>query len=150
MRLLFFLILLFCNNCFAELLKPSPILKPQDVIAIQLNALKDNNVPYENAGIEQTWKFAHPNNKLHTGPLSNFKKMMYSSAYAIMLNHLEHKIVLVDNKENIAFFFVELIDKNGNEFGFKWILEKIISNKDFNDCWMTISVSLPMELSKST
>ena len=51
-------ILLISEAVHAELLKPSPNLDPQEVISIQLNALKDNNSPYINAGIEQTWEFA--------------------------------------------------------------------------------------------
>ena len=46
-----------------NLLKPNTKLKPVDVLKIQLEALKNNNIPYKNAGIEQTWEFAHPDNK---------------------------------------------------------------------------------------
>ena len=61
MRIVLFLyILLATETVFAELLKPSSNLQPQEVISIQLNALRDNDNPYENAGIEQTWEFAHP------------------------------------------------------------------------------------------
>ena len=28
---------------------------------------------FKDSGIEQTWNFAHPNNKKVTGPLPNFK-----------------------------------------------------------------------------
>ena len=59
MRIVLFLyILLSSEIVIAELLKPTPNLQPQEVISIQLNALKDNNNPYEDAGIEQTWLFA--------------------------------------------------------------------------------------------
>ena len=34
----------------------------------------NNDRDYKDRGIEQTWKFAHPNNKKVTGPLNNFKK----------------------------------------------------------------------------
>ena len=75
MRIIFFLyILLATETVFAELLKPSSNLQPQEVISIQLNALRDNDNFYENPGIEQTWEFAHPSNKIFTGPLSNFIK----------------------------------------------------------------------------
>ena len=86
--ILFFIILLIVNSTHAELLKPSPNLEPQEIISIQLKALKDNNNPYKNSGIEQTWEFAHPSNRKFTGPLSKFKKMMYSPSYIIMLNYL--------------------------------------------------------------
>ena len=147
MRIIFFLyILLATETVFAELLKPSSNLQPQEVISIQLNALKDNNNPYEDAGIEQTWVFAHPSNKLFTGPLSNFIKMMYSPSYVIMLDHLEHNIIFVSYKPNVTYFFIELTDKEGNKFGFRWIMEKVIINSEFKDCWMTIGVSKPLSV----
>ena len=95
MRIVLFLyILLISEAVHAELLKLSPNLDPQEVISIQLNALKDNNSPYLNTGIEQTWEFAHPSNRKFTGPLSNFTDMMYSRSYAIMLDHLNPNIII--------------------------------------------------------
>ena len=76
--------------------------------------------------------------------------MMYSPTYIIMLNHNKHNIIEIEINDNSAFFFIELIDKNGNQYGFRWILEKVITEGNYKDCWMTISVSPPMLLSKST
>jgi len=150
MRIILFLfIFLPTETVIAELLKPSPNLQPQEVISIQLDALKNNNKPFENAGIEQTWEFAHPSNRVFTGPLSNFIKMMYSPSYLIMLNHLEHNIILVKNQSDVSYYFVELTDKEGNKFGFQWILEKVIINSEFKNCWMTSGVSKPMLIAKS-
>ena len=89
--LIIFLIIIFSKIVLAELLKPSSILLPEEVISIQLKALQKNNIPYKNAGIIQTWEFAHPLNRKYTGPLKNFVSMMYSSNYSIMLNHLKHE-----------------------------------------------------------
>tara|TARA_B100001245_G_C22754173_1_gene365093 strand:+ start:555 stop:770 length:216 start_codon:yes stop_codon:yes gene_type:complete len=60
------LLIIVTDLAFAELFKPNPNLKAEDVISIQLSALKKNNYPYENAGIDQTWEFAHPSNKIST------------------------------------------------------------------------------------
>ena len=141
--ILFFIILLIVKSTHAELLKPSPNLEPQEIISIQLKALKDNNNPYKNSGIEQTWEFAHPSNRKFTGPLSNFIKMMYSPSYVIMLYHLEHNIILVSDQSNVSYFFVELTDKEGNIFGFQWTVEKVFINGEFKDCWMTTGISRP-------
>ena len=150
MRILFFLLILFFFiELKAELLKPSADLLPEDVISIQLSALKENNNPYINAGIEQTWQFAHSMNRKFTGPLFNFTKMMYSPSYIIMLEHLDHNIIFVKDSDYIAYFFIELTDKKGNRFGFQWTLEKVINESEFKDCWMTIGVSQPMSLVNS-
>ena len=60
---LIFLFFIFSSISKAELIKPNSNLKPFDVLMIQLNSLKNNNNPYNDAGIEQTWEFAHPINK---------------------------------------------------------------------------------------
>ena len=79
------LFFLFINISYADLIKPNSKLKPIEVLLIQLNSLKNNNVPYKDAGIEQTWEFAHPKNKRITGPLDKFKKMIYSKNYKMEL-----------------------------------------------------------------
>lgn len=149
----FSFITLFClvfTTINAELIKPTPNIEPENVILIQLSALQENNNPYDNAGIVQTWEFAHPSNREFTGPLEKFALMMYSPAYIIMINHNNHNIIEIEINDNTAFFFIELIDIKGNEYGFRWILEKVSIEGIYKDCWMTISVSQPMLLSKST
>ena len=150
---LFFLttfIIFFSITSKAEILKPSSLITPKEVISIQLTALQNNNYPYENAGIEQTWEFAHPSNRQYTGPLEKFTLMMYSSSYSIMLEHKSHKIILVEENDSMTFYFIELIDKAGNQFGFQWILEKVFLEGEYNNCWMTVSVSRPIPISKGT
>tara|TARA_Y100001936_G_C15584858_1_gene413961 strand:+ start:25 stop:483 length:459 start_codon:yes stop_codon:yes gene_type:complete len=144
------LICLVFSTSNAELLKPEPSIKPSEVISIQLTALQTNSTPFENAGIAQTWEFAHPNNKEYTGPFKNFTKMMYSSSYQIMLDHQSHNITLVAEEEDMAFFFIELTDRIGNEYGFQWTLQKVLTDGQFYDCWMTIGVSRPISLAQST
>ena len=83
--LIIFFSLLFNFSVLADLFKPNPNILPEDVIKIQLEALMNNNIPYEDAGISQTWEFAHPENRQYTGPLSNFTSMMKSDPYSSML-----------------------------------------------------------------
>ena len=145
---IFFIFLSITSN--AEILKPTPLIDSNDVVSIQLKALQQNNIPYENAGIEQTWEFAHPANRQYTGPLENFILMMYSPSYSIMLEHQSHKIIQIEENDTVAFYFIELIDKSGSQYGFEWTLKKILTEGDYNNCWMTVSVSRPIEISKGT
>ena len=150
MRLiLIFLILLLSKITLAELIKPSPALLPENVVSIQLTALQKNNIPYKDAGIKQTWEFAHPDNRIFTGPLPRFVSMMHTPEYSIMLDHKDHNIIFVKDYDIQTFFFVELIDTNGVKVGFKWIVEKVLDEGEYKNCWMTSSVSQPMLLSKS-
>ena len=147
--LLFLLLLIVTDISFAELLKPDSKFKPKEVISIQLLALKKNNHPYENAGIEQTWEFAHPSNRIFTGPLEKFITMMNSPSYSIMLEHKDHKIIPFKQNNTAAFFLVELEDQGGDLYRFQWIVEKVISQGEFENCWMTQSVSIPILLETS-
>ena len=80
-----FLILL-PTSLFAELKIPTPDIKPEDVVKIQLSSLMNNNEPYVNAGIEQTWEFAHPSNRAFTGPIQRFTQMMYAPSYLSLIH----------------------------------------------------------------
>ena len=149
-RLFFILFILFlCKITLAELIKPNSQLLPEEVVLIQLIALQKNNIPYEDAGIEQTWEFAHPENRTFTGPLLKFISMMHTPSYALMLDHTEHNIILVKEYDTQTFFFVELITNQGVTIGLKWIVEKVLEEGKYKNCWMTSSVSQPMMLSKS-
>ena len=107
MRLiLIFLILLLSKITLAELIKPNPKLFPENVVSIQLTALQKKNIPYKDAGIEQTWEFAHPNNRRFTGPLLRFISMMHTPAYSTMLDHKEHNIIFVKDYDKQSFFLL--------------------------------------------
>jgi len=137
-------------NINAEMIKPDPTISAKDVISIQLKALQINNSPFEDAGIEQTWEFAHPNNRKFTGPLNNFIRMIKNPSYSMMIDHMDHKIIPVEEKETTSYYFVELTDVNGKKYGFEWTVEKVSENGEFKDCWMTVGVSRPMPLSQAS
>ena len=143
-------IILSSTSLLAEIKKPTPEINPEDVVKIQLSSLMNNNDPYLNAGIEQTWEFAHPSNRVFTGPIQRFTQMMYAPSYAVMLDHKKHDILEVKIDKYIAYFFIELTSNDGKMFGFKWTLEKVEEEGVFKDCWMTIAVSTPMPLSTSS
>ena len=136
--------------CIRDRIKPNPSISPKEVISIQLIALQNNDLPFNDAGIEQTWEFAHPDNRAFTGPLDNFIRMLKNPSYVMMIDHLEHKIIPVQEQEMNSYYFVELTDSNGKKFGFEWTVEKVSQNGKFKDCWMTVGVSQPMPLSQAS
>jgi len=143
-------IFLFSTSVIADIKKPRPDIKPEDVVRIQLTSLMKNNKPYLNAGIEQTWEFAHPSNRAFTGPIQRFTQMMYAPSYVVMIDHIKHDIFEVKMNENSAYYFIELTSSDGRMFGFKWTLNKVIEEGIYKNCWMTSSVSTPMPLSTSS
>ena len=152
MQKILYIILFFLTsfNINAEMIKPDPAISAKEVISIQLKALQINNSPFEDAGIEQTWEFAHPNNRKFTGPLNNFIRMIKNPSYSMMIDHMDHKIIPVEEKETTSYYFVELTDVNGKKYGFEWTVEKVSENGEFKDCWMTVGVSRPMPLSQAS
>ena len=96
-----FFFFIFTNISSADLIKPNSKLDPFEVLMIQLNSLKNNNKPYKDAGIEQTWEFAHPNNKKITGPLDKFKKMIYNKNFKILLGHENSEITILKENKNV-------------------------------------------------
>ena len=147
-KILFF-ISIFLTSSKAEILKPNSNIKPSEVVKIQLNGLQKNDLDFIDSGIEQTWNFAHPNNKKVTGPLPNFKRMIKGDAYQMMLNHLSHTITQLGSSDIWAQFEVIILDKNKIYHKFNWQVEKYSLDGSLKDCWLTTMVSNPIPLGSS-
>ncbi len=145
----FIFIIVFTTNSFSEITKPSKEIKPDQVVKIQLKGLMDNNNPYTDIGIEQTWEFAHPKNKKFTGPLEKFKKMIKGDSFNMLVDHKEHEIKQVYLNENVATFLVTILDSDKNYYKFKWQVEKYNDEGPLKDCWLTSAVSQPVSLGSS-
>ena len=145
------LILLLATISFskAELINPNSTISPKEVIKIQLSGLQQNDLKYTDSGIEQTWNFAHPNNKKVTGPLNNFKRMIKSDSYQMMIDHLSHTITEVGSGNKWAQFEVIILDKNKIYHKFNWQVEKYTAEGSLKDCWLTTMVSSPIPLGSS-
>ena len=145
--LIFFLISISISK--ADLLKPNSKIEPSEVVKIQLIGLQKNDLSYKDSGIEQTWNFAHPNNKKVTGPLGNFKRMLKGDAYQMMINHLSHTVTQLGIEDNWAQFEVVILDKNKIYHKFNWQVEKYTLDGSLKDCWLTTMVSNPIPLGSS-
>ena len=142
--LILIMILSFTNFLHADIIKPAENLTAYDVVKIQLTALKNNNKPNKNAGIKQTWVFAHPENKKITGPYERFEKMLLGNQYSLLLNHESHKIKLIMNSKKKYIYNVELISTDKKMYFYEWHLE-INSTDQCNNCWFTTIVSPPTD-----
>ena len=146
----FFIIFLFSISISkAELIQPNSNIKPSDVVKIQLLGLQKNNDVFEDSGIEQTWNFAHPNNKKATGPLERFKRMIKGNNYQMMINHLSHTITQIKRGDSWVQFEVILLDKEKIYHKFNWQVEKYTKEGPLKDCWLTTIVSSPEPLGSS-
>ena len=152
LHLTFSVVLFFFFNTSllkADLLIPNSSILPAEVIKIQLVALMDNDKKFDDSGIEQTWNFAHPNNKKNTGPLPNFKMMIKGNSYQMLLNHTSHTITELGSSDNWAQFEVVILDKEKIYHKFNWQVEKFTLEGPLQDCWLTTVVSNPIPLGSS-
>jgi len=147
--LVLFFAIMFVATTRADIIKPNNGIEPYQVVKIQLRSLKNNNEPFKNAGIEQTWEFAHPNNRKITGPLEQFKILLNSDSYNMLLNHVDHSIVEVKTTDTSAAYEVTVLGKEKTYYKFRWIVEKYDIDGPLKDCWLTIGVSPPVSLGSS-
>ena len=143
------ILLIFISISKADLLKPNKDILPSEVVKIQLTGLQNNDSDFKDGGIEQTWNFAHPNNKRVTGPLSNFKMMIKSDSYGMMINHLSHTITELGSSDKWAQFEVIILDKDKIYHKFNWQVEKYTLDGSLKGCWLTTMVSSPIPLGSS-
>ena len=147
--IIFFLAILFIVSSKADIVKPNNRIEPFQVVKIQLRGLMKNNDPFKDAGIEQTWEFAHPNNQKYTGPLERFKLMLKGEAFSMLLNHSDHQLSEVYTSEDVATYEVIVLDTEKKYYKFKWQVEKYNKEGHLKDCWLTTVVSQPVPLGSS-
>lgn len=132
----------------AEFIRPSEALSAQDVVEIQLLGLQAGDADRQ-AGIEQVWIFAHPDNKRVTGPLAKFSTLFDIPAYAPLLGHLNYVIndSRIDN--GVARFVLTVLARDGSSYGYLWVLRLAELGADDTasgqpeTVWMTTAVSAP-------
>ena len=116
---------------------PSREWSPYDVVRIQLEALR--GIDATDRGIATAFRFASPANKVSTGPLVRFGRMLRSGLYSLMLRYtravLEPKeisgdrarvrVLLVNGGEVRAFEFYLSRQRGGVCDGF-WMTDAVL------------------------
>ncbi len=123
----------------AGLPRPSAELAPGDVVRIVITALSRNDNPYTNAGIETTYNFASPANRVNTGPLERFIRMVKAPPYGIMVDHAGSEFSEVVLQGNRAYQMVRLTADDGRAVVFAFRLSKQ-RDGEYRDMWMTDAV----------
>ena len=121
---------------------PNPELKANEIVSLQLMAMQQNDV--SNHGIEITYRFASPQNKVQTGPLSRFIMLVKNPAYRPLLNHLDATFLNLKVEGNVAIQEVIITTSKGTRKGFRFLLS-LQQGEQFKDCWMTDAV-IPFEI----
>jgi hypothetical protein len=119
--------------------EPDPSLSPRDVVSIQIEALRNNDTPYENRGIEVTFSFASPTNKRITGPIERFAVMVRNPVYGPMINHRTANYENLMIEGEVATIDVVLTSKDGEHLGYRFTLSRQHGNQ-YEGSWMTDAV----------
>lgn len=115
---------------------PSASLTPEQVVRIQLKALRLNDS--RNRGIEVAFRFASPDNKLQTGPLPRFISMLHQRPYSLMLAYDNVSYDRVEIVENYARQRVTLIG-SGVVVAYEFYLSRQTKG-NCPGCWLTDAV----------
>ena len=116
---------------------PEPELKPNDVVRLQLLAMQQNDD--SDFGIEVTFRFASPSNKIQTGPLKRFIRLVRNPSYLPLLNHINATFLELTVEEDFAVQDVIITTSNGERIGYRFRLS-IQKGPLYPGCWMTDSV----------
>ena len=127
--------------------QPHASLPPETVVRIQMEALGNNDEPYADRGIEITWHFASPDNKIFTGPLDRFKAMIHGAVFEPMLNHksVEYENLRMDGPR--AEIDVIVLTRGNRYVGYRFGLSRH-NTPACDACWMTDSV-VPFKVTAS-
>jgi hypothetical protein len=120
--------------------EPDPSLSPEDVVRIQRGALRVNDMPRPDAGIETTFRFASPQNKAMTGPLARFTAMVHNPVYEPMINHRRASFENLRVTGDDAEIDVIVETANGKTVGYRFSLSRQHGNA-FEGSWMTDAVA---------
>lgn len=139
----------------SEFIEPDSELSAQEVVEIQLLGLQAAGMD-RRAGIEQVWRFAHPDNRKMTGPITRFSSLFDLPAYAPLIGLQDYVINDRAVNQTQARFVVTIRARDGAAYGYIWTLRALPAqalpdaDKDNADqswqgdfVWMTSAVSAP-------
>jgi hypothetical protein len=129
-----------------DLPRPSSELQPGDVVQIVIDALGKNDNPFTDAGIETAFNFASPANKLNTGPLERFVKLVKGPVFGKMINHRDSTLSQVLIEGNKALRLVQIVGAKNETLYFAFRLE-LQQEGDYAGMWLTEAV-WPLEAPK--
>lgn len=125
-------------SVWADQFAPNPKLTPKQVVAAQLDALKNVDTPQADAGFARVFAFTSPGNRQQTGPLSRFSRMLKEN-YGGLINHRSSRMAATKLQGRDALQPVTVNGIGGAEYRYVFILHQQESGA-YQDCWMTDGV----------
>lgn len=120
-----------------ELTQPSPEFDPADVVGMQLEAL--GRFRDDPLAVDQCYAFASPANRMVTGPMTRFARMVLGGEYRPLVFHEQVLVGVPNVKGDRAAVLASVIDAERNLSIYCFYLSRQIDNAH-RGCWMTDSV----------
>lgn len=126
-----------CRNPPAR--APDPSLRPEEVVQVQLDALRENDRPEHDAGIAVAFRFASPENRAAIGPLRRFARVVKRPPYSVLVNHRTAYVGRAYRAGSQARVRVAVVGSDGSAAGFVWELSRQEVGEN-QGSWLTDSV----------
>lgn len=133
----FFLLLGLFSTAVLAAPVPKPAQTPDEVVRIQLEALRNNDTPTPDAGIAIVFAFASPPNRAQTGPLSRFVPMLRKD-YPDLLQHRQSRLFALVTETDHVVQPVEIVSRGGETFRYLFLLRQY--DLPQGKCWLTDGV----------
>lgn len=123
----------------ARLPKPSPELTPEQVIRIQLSALKLDSAATNHLGIRKAFEFASQANRQITGNEDQFINLVQNPLYHPLLNFRSVRFEPMRIMDQYAEQRVNILSREGQEIAYTFFLARQPTSP-CRKCWMTDGV----------
>ena len=128
---------------------PSPELSAAEVVRNQLEALRHNDYPQTDFGIEVLYNFMAPQHKLRASALEDFKRLWHNPVYSDMLNMYTYRVEEHYVRDDEAMFFVFLESQDAEKY--MYIFELVRGQEPAGDsAWLNQDVRLYDKVAKPT
>jgi len=124
---------------FSRETNPCPSLEPLDVVKIQLDALQNDDLTCNHAGIRAAYRFASPANQMAVGPVEKFIEMHKSPLYSPMIGFTQAHIERVERSGDTARTRAHLLHPEGFVIAYLFALSRQ-QKPPYDGCWMTDGV----------
>ena len=119
---------------------PDPTLGPEEVVAVVLEALAQNDQPTKDRGIEVTFSFASPANRAMIGPVDRFGDLVREEVYRPLLYHSHAARGTMKVAGDRAQQRVIITSATGERVVYTFTLSRQ-ADGPFRGCWMTDGVT---------
>jgi hypothetical protein len=117
---------------------PSPDLTPEEVVKIQLDALQNNDLMGDNAGIRAAWNFASPSNRIMIGTIEQFIGLVKNPLYSPMIGFERAEVGRAIIHEREAQVAARLYRGKRGLAAYVFVLSRQ-QDVPYRNCWMTDS-----------